>query len=168
MLIRHPTLDELFQIQQLELAAGAIFHTVDMAEIAEDDPPSRQTLERYLDLGQIWVVLGSDRTVQAYLMLDRVDGCAHIEQVSVAPAAQGAGLGRALIAHAGRWAGLNNLPALTLTTFAEVPWNAPYYQRLGFVQMADDMLSPGLVQIRAQEQAAGLDRWPRVCMQKVL
>ena len=24
-------------------------------------------------------------------------------------------------------------PTLTLTTFRDVPWNAPYYERMGFV-----------------------------------
>ena len=55
---------------------------------------------------------------------------------------------------------------LTLTTFAEVPWNAPYYARIGFRVLADAELSPGLRAIRAHEAALGLDRWPRVCMRR--
>jgi hypothetical protein len=53
---------------------------------------------------------------------------------------------------------------MTLTTFADVPWNAPYYERCGFRVMAADEITPGLAAIRAAEAAAGLDRWPRVCM----
>jgi hypothetical protein len=47
-----------------------------------------------------------------------------------------------------------------------VPWNAPYYERLGFRRVDD--LTPGLRAIRAAEAARGLDRWPRVAMRRDL
>lgn len=59
-------------------------------------------------------------------------------------------------------------PALTLTTFAEVPWNAPYYRRCGFRVVGGNELTPGLRAIRAREDTHGLDRWPRVCMRRDL
>jgi hypothetical protein len=58
------------------------------------------------------------------------------------------------------------LPALTLTTFADVPWNGPYYERCGFRVLAGDEITPGLRAIREHENALGLDRWPRVCMRR--
>ena len=69
-----------------------------------------------------------DRPV-AYLTASTVDGCAHIDQVSVHPAHAGKRLGAALVDHV---AATSGAPALTLTTFRDVPWNAPYYERLGF------------------------------------
>jgi hypothetical protein len=57
---------------------------------------------------------------------------------------------------------------LTLTTFAEVPWNAPYYLRCGFRRLGVRELTPGLRAIREREAAHGLDRWPRVCMRRDL
>jgi hypothetical protein len=55
---------------------------------------------------------------------------------------------------------------LVLTTFRDVPWNARYYQRLGFVILTDDEVTPGLQAIREHQAAIGLDRWPRVCMRR--
>jgi GNAT superfamily N-acetyltransferase len=43
------------------------------------------------------------------------------------------GLGRVLLDHACEWARGNGLKAVTLTTFANIPWNAPNYERCGFV-----------------------------------
>ena len=43
------------------------------------------------------------------------------------------------------------MPAVTLTTFRDVPWNAPYYERLGFRTLAADEITPGLAAIRAHE-----------------
>lgn len=53
---------------------------------------------------------------------------------------------------------------MTLTTFAEVAWNAPYYRRLGFRDLHAGELGEQLRVLRAQEAAAGLDAWPRVAM----
>jgi N-acetylglutamate synthase-like GNAT family acetyltransferase len=97
---------------------------------------------------------------------DPVDGAFHIEQVTVHPDADRRGMGWALIAYAAERARDEDLPALTLTTFTEVPWNAPYYERLGFRILTGPELPPGLRKIRATKVEHGLDRWPRVCMRK--
>ncbi|MGH9060644.1 MAG: GNAT family N-acetyltransferase, partial [Acidimicrobiales bacterium] len=93
---------------------------------------------------------------------------AHIEQVSVDPAHAGSGLGRDLIDHASAWAGAHGFAELTLTTFTDVVWNGPYYERLGFRRIPEDRLGPGLAEIRRRESAAGLDRWPRAAMVRSL
>ncbi len=88
--------------------------------------------------------------------------------MSVHPDAAGHRLGQALIDRADAWAVDDGLSALTLTTFVSVAWNGPYYERLGFryIDPADE--TPGLSAIRAEERAAGLDRWPRACMRREL
>jgi hypothetical protein len=76
------------------------------------------------------------------------------------------GLGAALLDTAAAWAKQRGLAALTLTTYADVPWNAPSYQRLGFQIMTEAQLSEGLHRIREHEEARGLARWPRVTMRR--
>lgn len=61
---------------------------------------------------------------------------------------------------------MDQLNCLSLTTFRDVPWNAPYYLRLGWRIVPDDGTSPGLLAIRARQRAAGHERWPRVTMFK--
>jgi hypothetical protein len=53
---------------------------------------------------------------------------------------------------------------MVLTTFAQVPWNAPSYIRCGFLVLDDTELAAGLRAIRQREAELGLDRWPRVRM----
>jgi hypothetical protein len=67
---------------------------------------------------------------------------------------------------AAAWAEQRGLAALTLTTHSDVPWNAPYYERLGFQIMAETQISDGFRRIREHEQARGLARWPRVTMRR--
>jgi GNAT superfamily N-acetyltransferase len=102
----------------------------------------------------------------AYLLAEPVDGDLHIAQVSVHPSAAHRGLGAALIEHAARVAVAEGCSALTLTTYRDVPWNAPYYRRLRFVELAESELGAGLLAIRELERAAGLDQWPRVAMRR--
>ncbi|MBV2156075.1 GNAT family N-acetyltransferase [Kitasatospora sp. SUK 42] len=164
MRIRTVTEDELPLLGELERAAGAPFAAIGMPEIAEDEPPAPEELAPYLDHG-VALVADADGTIAGYLLAEPVDGALHIEQVSVHPDHARRGIGRALIEHL---AAGTDAPALTLTTFADVPWNAPYYARLGFRPLADAELTPGLRDIRRKEADHGLDRWPRLCMRRDL
>lgn len=54
-------------------------------------------------------------------MASQVDSCLQVDQVSVDPGSARRGLGRALLDHVADHASAADLPALTLTTFADVP-----------------------------------------------
>ncbi|MFD9728647.1 GNAT family N-acetyltransferase [Streptomyces sp. NPDC059072] len=169
MRIRAVRRDELTDLQDIERAAGLCFRDIGMPEIADDEPLPLGELAGYLAAGLAWVAVDhEDAPPVAYLIADRVDGALHVEQVSVHPDHARRAIGRALLEHLADHALLERVPALTLTTFAAVPWNAPYYERCGFRRLDDDALTPGLREIRAREAEHGLDRWPRVCMRRTL
>ncbi len=44
-----------------------------------------------------------------------------------------------------------------LTTFRDVPWNMPFYARLGFDEVAPNELTPALRAVLADEARRGLD-----------
>ncbi|MFF2653515.1 GNAT family N-acetyltransferase [Streptomyces sp. NPDC058045] len=170
MRIRAVRLDELGVLQDIERAAGRCFRDIGMPEIADDEPPPLDELARYHHTGLAWVMDDGTGTPVAYLIADRVDGNLHVEQVSVHPDGARRGVGRALLDHLAGHAVTNEAAsALTLTTFTQVPWNAPYYARsCGFRLLDEDGLTPGLREIREREAAHGLDRWPRACMRRAL
>jgi ribosomal protein S18 acetylase RimI-like enzyme len=139
-----------------------------MGAVADDEPPSRAELVCFQEDGRARVITDqADRPV-AYLLIDIVEGNAHVEQVSVDPDHARQGLGRRLVDTAAAWAQQHGLAAVTLTTYSEVPWNAPYYQRLGFQIMTENQISAGLRRIREHEAARGLARWPRVTMRRLV
>ena len=49
---------------------------------------------------------------------------------------------------------------MTLTTFADAPWNGPYYRRLGWRDLPAAELGPELASIRRHEASLGLDACP--------
>jgi ribosomal protein S18 acetylase RimI-like enzyme len=167
MPVRPATPADLPLLQDIERAAGEPFRSYGMPEIADDEPPALDLLERFRVAGHAWVTeTEEDGRVVAYLIGEPLDAAFHIEQVSVHPDAARRGVGRTLIAYAADRARDQRLAGLTLTTFTEVPWNARYYERLGFRVLDEAELTPGLREIRAAEADHGLDRWPRVCMYK--
>ena len=122
-------------------------------------------LSGLLEGGAVWVAeVGG--AVAGFLVAEVLDGCADVEEVSVRPEAEGRGLGSALLEAAADWARTEGLDGVTLTTFRDVPWNAPFYERRGFRVLAEDDLTDGLVARRAEEAAAGLDPDLRVVMQR--
>ena len=165
-MIRTARPDDLPALRELERAAGAPFRDLGMTAVADDEPPSIADLAGFQDKGRAWVVADDEDEPVAYLLLDVVDGNVHIEQVSVHPDHARQGLGRRLLETADAWAAQHGLPALTLTTYRDVPWNAPYYERLGFRVLPEAQMTAGLRSIRAHEAARGLALWPRVTMHR--
>lgn len=153
MLIRVAQPAELPYLQEIENASGELFRDVGMPEIADDDPMSLEDLAEH----EVWVAVGEEGLPVAFIAIGDVDGATHIHQVSVHPSHARQGIGAALIEHVKR-----DGRAVTLTTFRDVPWNEPYYERLGFRAVTE--VSPGLAEIMREEASRGLDPATRVAM----
>ncbi|MDP5228442.1 MULTISPECIES: GNAT family N-acetyltransferase [Arthrobacter] len=155
-------------VQALELAAGQLFRQVGMASIADDEAFSDAELAGFVAAAQAWVLTLSTETddgaVAAYAVGETLDGAAHLEQLSVHPQHARQGLGARLLEFFRATARERGESRVTLTTFRDVPWNAPYYARLGFAELPEAAWGPELRAKVAGEAAHGLDRWPRVVM----
>jgi ribosomal protein S18 acetylase RimI-like enzyme len=142
-----------------------------MPAIAAAEPEPLEALVAYRRAGRAWVLVPDDDPAGspvAYTLVDVVDGAAHVEQISVDPGFARRGLGRRLLDHVAAEARGEGRSAMTLTTFRDVPWNAPYYERCGFRVLAEHELGPELRTKREAEAALGLDPALRVCMRREL
>jgi GNAT superfamily N-acetyltransferase len=157
--IRQARAEDLPDVQRIDRDAGHMFGEVGMPDNA-GFLWSLEALCTCLDAGRLWVITESDDRPAGFLITDMVDGCLHVAQVSGDPGSARRGLGRALLDYAAELAAAAGLPAVTLTTFAEVPWNALYYLRCGFRLIDDAKVTPGLGSIRQREDVV-LHRWPR-------
>lgn len=91
--------------------------------------------------------------VAGFLVAERFGRALHIWEMSVAEPFQRRGIGAGLVRACGIDAANAGCQSVTLTTFAEVPWNAPFYARLGFERIADVALWPRLALLLKQERA---------------
>lgn len=142
------------------MAAGEPFRQLGMLSIADDDPPSAEFFTEAIGRGLCWVYETEGAGAVGYLAAQGLRSSLHIEQVSVDPAFARLRYGAQLIAHAGEFAAAQGYPMLTLTTFTEVPWNAPYYSRLGF----REHFNPELGEVLSGEVGLGSGTWPRIGM----
>jgi GNAT superfamily N-acetyltransferase len=98
------------------------------------------------------------------LVMDRIDGAPHLEQVSIRRTAMRQGLGRRLLQHAIAWAGDE---PLWLTTYGHIPWNRPFYERHGFVIVPESACPPGMVAILDDQRRALPAPEERIAMRRI-
>jgi GNAT superfamily N-acetyltransferase len=168
IVIRGARVDDGPALREIERLAGEQFRAVGLDSVADHEPAPVETLARYAMAGRSWVAVDERDRPVGYVVVDEVDGDAHIEQISVRPDHQGAGVGRTLIDRVRAWSASTGRSSVTLTTFADVSWNGPLYEHLGFVVIPEDEIGPELRAIRDSETAHGLDPATRVCMRLYL
>lgn len=161
--VRVADTDDVPSIRDLERRAGEPFRSVGLDVVADDEPPGVVELTDAVTARRVLVVDDASGPAQlaAWLWVGTADGDLLIEQVSVNPAHRGRRLGAALVSLAVDHARRRGFPAVSLTSYTDVPWNGPWYRRLGFRPVAEDALGPELAAVRAAERAAGLDVAPR-------
>jgi len=154
--IRPARMEDAEALPAVERSAGALFRTLPgLAWIADDVVLSVEEHRPAIAAGTSWVAETAAGPA-GFLSARRMPTSLYLAELSVRRECQGRGLGRRLIGAAAEYARSREVPSLTLTTFRAVPWNAPFYARLGFVVIGDDALEPWLAAITAEETARGL------------
>jgi GNAT superfamily N-acetyltransferase len=142
---------EFERLRWIELESDRLLEEFGIGPFAQDQA------EDHLPVAAAVFVVG--RPAVGFVALELVDGVAHVDQVSVLPEHGRRGIGRALLEAAIGWAASCGHRELTLTTYRDVPFNAPFYRSLGFREVTDP--GSGLGAIRDHERAAGLDDFGR-------
>lgn len=163
--IRPTRAEEAALLPGIERSAGAAFLALpDLAWIADDDVLPEERHRALIAGGAAWVAVGAEDVPLAFLAAEATADRLHIWEFAVRHELQGRGIGRALMAEAKAWAGARGLRAVTLTTFRDVPWNEPFYRRLGFRTLDERELTAELRTVLDAEQRHGLPREKRCAM----
>lgn len=120
---------------------------------------------RGLAEGLLWLAVVDGKPV-GFACGWTVDGQGHLAELSVLGAHGGRGIGRSLLQafeHAARARGHRRV---TLLTYIDVPWNAPWYRRQGYEAFVPDTRMPELLALCADEQVRGIEQAPRTAMVK--
>ncbi|ASC74156.1 hypothetical protein XM38_051310 [Halomicronema hongdechloris C2206] len=115
--------------------------------------------------GRLWVAETAIGEPVGFALVLDFDEYAHLDELSVVPEHGQRGVGSALLRQVCEWATAAGYRAVTLRTFRDVPWNAPFYQRRGFCIIIDSAkLTPRHVELEQAEQQRGLRPDRRVAM----
>jgi GNAT superfamily N-acetyltransferase len=135
--------------------------------VADDRVTPAQWYRPLVPRGLIWVATEGDRPF-GFACTEPFADALHLWELAVRHEAQRRGAGRALVIAVAGDARAKNLPAVTLTTFRDIPWNGPFYARLGFVEVPHADANPRLAGLRGREAAVGLDIANRCIMRLAL
>ncbi len=154
--------DEVPHLPEVEERACELFRTV----------PATAGLPLYLtplgdfesaqQEGLLWVARVAGTPV-GFALVEPLGKDLHLEELDVIPEHGGRGIGRALLQAVIRHAASRG-QGLTLCTFRDVPWNAPWYARLGFREVSPERCGPALQGRMAEESVHGLPPELRVAM----
>ncbi|HVN00141.1 MAG TPA: GNAT family N-acetyltransferase [Caulobacteraceae bacterium] len=126
--------------------------------LADGSPPAAPGhWEAVLASGLLWIADHAEAGPVGFLAAERVGGGLYVAEVDVTMAHQKHGYGRRLMRAAIDWARGEGLSDVTLTTFRDIPWNAPFYASLGFVELADAAMPPHLAEHLADEAERGFE-----------
>jgi len=156
---------DLPRIAPIELAAARLLAGHAPEVVLKEVTPVHdlQAAQRH---GRLWVALSNDVPVGFALVELLEPDAAHLEEIDVHPDHGRQGLGTRLVGRVCQWAETHRIGAVTLTTFRDVPWNMPFYARLGFEEIAPAALTPALRELREDEARRGLDPRRRVAMRR--
>jgi GNAT superfamily N-acetyltransferase len=165
--VRLASVGDLVLLPEIELAAAHLF--LDYAEALGFDAALLQSAKPIDDLRQalaedlLWVAVDAQDVPVGFALAVELDGRLHLEEMDVHPAHGRRGFGTALVDAVCAAARLRG-QGVSLSTFREVPWNAPFYARLGFRQLDESELTPVLRRLREDEGRRGLRPDTRILM----
>lgn len=163
--IRHACLGDAEEMPRLEQSAGELFRSAPgLAYVADGDNHPVERYRSLIESGWCWIAQGSDGRPVGFLCAERFEQEIHICELAVDLDHQRRGIGRRLLDIPIGAAARDGLDAVTLTTFRDLPWNAPFYDRLGFREIEPDAMGPRLRAILDLEAQAGLPSDRRCAM----
>jgi GNAT superfamily N-acetyltransferase len=155
-------------LPELERLAGLMFKTypeeLGISEEMYQHPNSVETFAAAQNAERLWVAVGPGGDLIGFALILELAGYAHLDELDVLPSHGRQGIGSALLTTVCSWAKEAGYPAVTLRTFRDVPWNAPFYQKRGFSIVESATLSERHVGLEASEQQRGLRTDVRVTM----
>ena len=156
---------DLRSIGAIELAAARLLagHAPDAVL---DEVTDVRELRDAQQAGRLWVAISGHVPV-GFAHADVLEtGIAHLLEVDVHPDHGRQGLGTQLVKTVCTWARAEGYESLVLTTFRDVPWNMPFYLKLGFEVVPSAEWSHAMCGIVSAERRRGLDIDRRVVMRR--
>jgi GNAT superfamily N-acetyltransferase len=157
---------EIRLLPQIENAADRRFARVGLQLVVDMPGHSIVALEHGRRHGLLWVAVSPRGHLVGFALMEIKRGTTLIEQLSVLDRWQGRGFGTALLERCAATARALGYQSLYLTTYRDVAWNKPFYERRGFTEVPRGALSRTLRGVLLLEVRHGHPVWRRAVMQR--
>jgi len=167
MLVRLAHLEDAATLPAIERSASLAFRQAPGLEwLADGEVMAQAAHARLIRQGTVWVATAPEGHPIGFLSAERFTDALHLWELSVHADWQRQGVGTRLLHSAAAHASAQGWLALSLTTFSDLPWNAPAYARQGFLPV--QTANPRLQGLLAAEVAHGLPAARRIAMWRPL
>jgi ribosomal protein S18 acetylase RimI-like enzyme len=157
---------DLAALPGIERRASAAFADFGIAPAVFETAKSPEELAEARRRGDLWVGVDERDLAVGFALVRELASGVHLEELDVDPEHGRRGVGTALVDHVCETARRRGYEYVTLTTYAAVPWNAPFYERLGFRVLATGELPAPVRAVIGEETERGLDPAIRVAMMR--
>jgi len=170
MIVRLARPTDLPRLPEIEVSAATLFRDQGVEVFAGEAPETpidftpAKVWAPIVDEGLLWVMAKPDGPPGAFVAARIEEGRLHILELDVHREHQGQGLGRRLLTFVVAEARRRGLAGLSLTTFRDVPWNAPFYASVGFAIVEGEDARGALQTYLDREASRGLDPARRCAM----
>jgi GNAT superfamily N-acetyltransferase len=166
--LRPPRHDELAALRVIERAAARRFRGSRYPEVAQMAPTELEVLQGLGDGEGLIAAFDARERPLGFALYMPLDGQMYLGELNVVPEAAGRRLGARLVAAVEAVAAERGCAWLLLTTFRDIPWNAPYYGRLGFAEVPAAEMGPELRRQLDEQARRGLQPSSRVAMRRAV
>ena len=151
---------DIFRLQEIERAAAELFRDSDLIDIDTMAVIPMADHITAIETG-ISIVAQVDSRIAGFVMGEMQGDVAYLRELDVDPAYQRRGIGAMLVTAYVTAAKAKAAAPIYLSTFRAPPWNAPFYRRMGFTDVARADYLPWMTAMEAA-QASFLDLSTRV------
>jgi GNAT superfamily N-acetyltransferase len=128
--------DEVGELQNIDLASATLFRGTGLIDFGPTGEPGQPIPEDRLRMGfgdgLIWVAVDEREELAGFALCSDRGEDLYLDQLSVLPRHGRRGLGTQLVRRCLQEAETRAHKRVSLSTFRKVPWNGPFYKKLGF------------------------------------
>lgn len=143
--------------------ATALLASAGLPELLDAGAPGVEEFREAARQSAVLVAADGD-DVLGFAIASPIDAMLHLHELGVDPAHGRRGIGSALVRAVSERAAGMGLAGVSLTTFRHVPFNAPFYARLGFRELRPQDAAAGLLAAFRAEIPAGIAASTRLIM----
>jgi len=155
--VRQAVEQDLPALQRIEVEATTLIPTT-VLPLASRAPMPLGELQACLTASELWVAYEDLHDPIGFVAASSYGTFLHLIEFDVTPRMGRRGIGTKLLQHVCRAASQRGHAAITLTTFKDLPWNAPFYAKQGFAEVAEFAAVPHLLASLKSESERGLRR----------
>ena len=156
--------NELDRLNTIEEAASKLFANTKFALEVDQDTLSIDFLREQQAKDLVWVAVDNQDNPVGFAVVMVMGDRIHLHELSIDPKHGRKGLGTRLIETITQFAKSSGFTGVTLSTFRDIPWNAPFYKQREFRAMKEEEIGINLRNFRSKEAQNGLPISERILM----